>query len=145
MDRGAPRREIASMPAATLADTVLFVHAGIVLFVVLGLPVILIGNRRGWTWVNRRWWRMLHLVAIGVVVLQAWLGRYCGLTELESWLRAQAGQPGYERSFMAHWVQHFLYYDVPLWLFSIVYTCFGLLVAWAWWRYPPTRRVRGVG
>lgn len=131
------------MPYEALADTVLLLHASIVLFVVLGLPIIPIGNRVGWSWVNRRWWRVLHLVAIAVVVVQAWLGRYCGLTELESWLRMRAGQPSYERSFMAHWVQHFLYYEAPLWVFSIVYTGFGLLVAWAWWRYPPGRAPRG--
>jgi hypothetical protein len=125
------------MPHVLLADTVLIIHACIVLFVVLGLPVVVVGNWRGWPWVNQRAWRVAHLLAIAIVVVQAWLGRYCGLTELESWLRAEAGQPGYERSFIAHWVQHFMYWEAPLWAFSILYTAFGLLVAWAWWRFPP--------
>ncbi len=130
------------MPYALLADTVLIIHACIVLFVVLGLPVVVVGNRLGWSWVNQRAWRVAHLLAIGIVVVQAWLGRYCGLTELESWLRAEAGQPGYERSFIAHWVHHFMYWDAPLWAFSILYTAFALLVAWAWWRFPPAPRAR---
>jgi hypothetical protein len=56
---------------------------------------------------------------------------------LESWLRQQAGQSGYERGFIEYWLQRLLYYEGPLWAFALAYTVFGALVAWAWWRYPP--------
>ena len=125
------------MPYQALADTVLLIHFGIVIFVVLGLPAILIGNRSGWRWVNSLWWRLAHLATIVIVVLQAWLGRYCSLTKLETYLREQAGQGGYERSFIEHWVQRILYVDAPMWLFAVVYSGFALLVGWAWWRFPP--------
>ena len=127
------------MPYQTLANIVLLLHFAVVIFVVLGLPAVLVGNRRGWDWANHLWWRVVHLLAIGVVVLQAWLGRYCGLTVLESSLREKAGQVGYERSFIEHWVQRLLYYEGPLWVFALLYTVFGALVAWAWWRLPTDR------
>lgn len=127
------------MPYQALADAVLLLHFGIVLFVVLGLPAIIIGNKAGWSWANNLWWRLAHLVAIGVVALQAWLGQYCPLTILESSLREQAGRSGYAASFIEHWVQRVLYYQAPLWVFAIIYTAFGLLVVWAWWRYPPQK------
>lgn len=123
----------------TFADAVLLLHFAVVIFVVAGLPVIVVGNRRGWAWVNKRWLRLAHLVAIAVVVVQAWLGQYCALTVLESHLRLQAGQALYERSFIEHWVQRLLYHEAPFWVFVLVYTGFGVLVAWAWWRYPPGR------
>lgn len=125
-----------------LADLVLLLHLTVVLFVVMGLPAVVIGHRRGWLWVNRLGWRLAHLVAIGVVVLQAWLDRYCPLTVLESSLRARAGQPIYERSFMAHWAQALLYYDAPLWVFATIYTLFGAGVVWAWFAYPPQSAAR---
>lgn len=125
------------MPYQALADAVLVLHFGIVLFVVLGLPVVIIGNRAGWSWANQFGWRLAHLVAIAVVALQAWLGQYCPLTVLESWLRVQAGASGYTVSFVEHWVQSVLYFQAPLWAFAGIYTAFGLAVAWAWWRYPP--------
>lgn len=125
------------MTYQALADAVLLLHFGIVLFVVLGLPVVIIVNRAGWGWVNQFGWRLAHLVAIAVVALQAWLGQYCPLTVLESWLRVQAGGAGYTGSFIEHWLQSVLYYEAPLWVFAIIYTAFGLAVAWAWWRYPP--------
>ena len=128
------------MPYQNLANAVLVLHFAVVIFVVLGLPAVLVGNWRGWSWVNHFWWRVVHLLAIGVVVVQAWLGRYCGLTVLESNLRAMAGQSGYERSFIEYWVQRLLYYEGPLWAFALVYTVFGALVVWSWLRYPPRPR-----
>ena len=128
------------VPYQALANVVLLLHFAVVIFVVLGLPAVLVGNWRGWAWANHFRWRVVHILAIGVVVLQAWLGRYCSLTALESSLREKAGQPGYERSFMEYWVQRLLYYEGPLWVFALVYTVFGALVAWAWWRFRPIAR-----
>ena len=130
------------MPYQALADAVLVLHFGVVLFVLLGLPVIVIGNQLHWAWVNRYAWRIVHLAAIAVVALQAWLGKYCGLTVLESSLREKAGQTGYDGSFIQHWVQRLIYYEAPMWVFIVAYTIFLALVAWAWWRYPPRRKAR---
>jgi len=130
------------MPYGLLADFVLIVHFGVVVFIVGGLAVILLGNRIGWRWVNDRRFRVAHVAAIGYVVVQAWLGRICPLTTLESWLRVKAGESGYGMSFIEHWVQRLIFYDAPLWVFAVAYTLFALLVAAAWWRYPPERRAR---
>jgi len=122
------------------ADAVLLLHFGIVVFVVGGLLLVLAGNWAGWRWVNRWWFRLLHLAAIAVVVGESWLGIECPLTTLESWLRVQAGMPGMERGFVEHWVSRWLYYRAPGWVFTLAYTVFGLLVVAAWWVYPPRSR-----
>ncbi len=127
------------MSHQALADAVLLLLFAVVIFVVLGLPAIVVGNWRGWAWVNTPWLRVAHMVAIAVVALQAWLGQYCALTVLESSLRRQAGQASYESSFIEHWVQRLLYFEAPLWVFALAYTVFGGLVAWALWRFPPRR------
>jgi hypothetical protein len=127
------------LPYQAFADAILLLHFGVVLFVVLGLPAIIIGNLAGWSFANHFGWRVVHLAAIGLITLQAWLGQYCPLTVLESWLREQAGQSTYTSSFVEHWVHRVMYYDLPLWVFTVAYSTFGLLVAWAWWRYPPRR------
>jgi hypothetical protein len=128
------------VPHQFLADAVLVLHFGVVLFVVGGLVVVVAGNRLHWRWVNRLWFRTAHLAAIAIVVLQAWLGQFCPLTTLESWLRVQAGATAYERSFIEHWLQRLIYYEAPVWVFTVAYTAFALLVLLAWWRYPPHRR-----
>jgi hypothetical protein len=114
------------------ADLVLAVHASFVLFVILGLALILVGGARGWSWVKNPWFRLGHLLAIGVVTAKAWLGAICPLTSLEMTLRSRAGDAVYSGSFVAHWVERFLYYDAPLRVFAICYTAFGLLVAASW-------------
>jgi len=119
------------------ADAVLLVHALFVLFVVSGLILILAGGALGWAWVRLRWFRITHLVAIGVVVIQSWLGAICPLTTLESLLRARAGGSGYPGSFIAHWVEALLYYQAPSWVFVVCYTAFGVLVAAAWFWVRP--------
>ncbi|MGM0769143.1 MAG: DUF2784 domain-containing protein [Pseudomonadota bacterium] len=125
------------MPFQILADAVLAVHVAIVLFVVGGLIVILAGNRLGWRWVNRRGFRYAHVLAIAIVVLQAWLGVLCPLTTLEMWLRAEAGEAGYSGSFVQYWLQRLLYYEAPAWVFIGAYSLFGLAVLFVWWKFPP--------
>ena len=120
-----------------LADVVLLMHFAVVVFVVGGLGLVLVGNMRHWRWVNSPLFRVAHIVAIGVIVVQAWLGRLCPLTIFESWLREQAGEATYRASFVEHWVQRVLYYEAPFWVFALAYTVFGLLVAAAWWCFPP--------
>lgn len=120
-----------------LADAVLLLHFAIVAFVVGGLVLTIVGNLRGWRWVNGMGFRLLHLAAIGVVVAQAWLGMACPLTTLEMWLRAQSGMRTYSGSFIAYWLGRLMYYEAPAWIFTLVYSLFGLLVAATWWRFPP--------
>jgi hypothetical protein len=130
----------AALPFELLADAVLVLHLGIVAFVVGGLLLVVAGNVFAWPWVNRIWFRLLHLAAIGFVVAESWLGVTCPLTTLESSLRTQAGGAPYEASFIEHWVGRILFYDAPPWVFTTAYTAFGLLVAAAWWYFPPTSR-----
>ena len=125
------------MPHALLADAVLALHLGVVVFVVGGLVAIVVGHRRGWQWAADLRFRLLHLAAIGFVVAEAWLGLTCPLTTLEMALRARAGGAVYAGGFVEHWLQRLLYFDAPPWVFVLGYSLFGLLVALAWWRCPP--------
>lgn len=120
-----------------LADVVLITHAAFVAFVVFGLLLIAAGGVRGWRWIRNVWFRIAHLVAIGVVAIQAWFGILCPLTTLEMRLREGAGEPTYEISFVAYWLGEILYYEAPGWVFALAYTLFGLLVVACWIRYPP--------
>lgn len=122
-----------------LADLVLFTHVLVVAFVVLGLIMILAGGALKWAWVRNPWFRLAHLACIGVVVMQAWAGVICPLTTLEMWLRAQAGGQVYSGSFIAHYLDNILYYDLPSWIFTLVYSSFGALVLVSWFWVRPRR------
>lgn len=125
-----------------LADLVLTMHVLVVLFVVLGLVVVILGNLLGWRWVNSPIFRLAHLAVIAIVVAEAWLGVVCPLTTLERWLRAEAGSHGHAGGFIEYWLQRLLYYHAPDWVFTLVYTLFGSLVLATWWLFPPRWRRR---
>lgn len=125
-----------------LADLVVVVHASYVAFVILGQVVILYGVIRKRSWVRNFYFRWLHLLAIAIVVFQSWLGITCPLTDLENYLRAQAGGEGYPGDFIGYWVGELLFYEGPPWVFMVCYTVFGALVLATFVLAPPRWRAR---
>ena len=121
------------------ADAVLLLHVLFVAFVVFGLLLIFIGKACAWSWVRNPWFRIAHLAAIGVVVLQSWFGVICPLTDLEMALRSRAGGASYAGSFVSHWLEAILYYRAPAWVFAVCYTLFGALVLASWFLVRPRR------
>jgi len=122
-----------------LADIVLLLHLGVVLFIVGGLALIWAGRACSWQWVNTWRFRLIHLAAILVVVAEAWLGIACPLTVLERWLRNRAGERFGEGGFIQNWIHSILFYDFEPWVFTLAYTLFALLVIATWWKLPPRK------
>ncbi len=141
----APGGDTLSEPSSVylvIADTVLVLHAAFVLFVVGSLVAIYAGRYLRWRWIRNRLFRLLHLAAVVVVVVQSWLGMICPLTIFEMALRQRAGGTTYSGAFIAHWVEQLLYYDAPAWVFAVCYSLFGAAVVASWFLVPP-RRARG--
>ena len=131
---------ISPTSAAVLANVILVVHVGIVLFVVLGEILILVGARRDWRWVRKLALRLCHLVLMVFIALQAWLGALCPLTTWEQSLRRRAGDVVYSGSFIEHWLSRLIFFEAPWWMFVAAYTAFALLVLLTWHWVPPVRR-----
>lgn len=123
-----------------LADIVLVVHAAYVFFVVGGQLSILAGWARGWSWTRHRLFRLLHVLAIGLVTVEAWLGAACPLTVAENALRSAADGGAYETTFLTHWLGRVIFYTAPEWVFTAIYTVFALVVILTWVLYPPRRK-----
>ncbi len=121
-----------------LADAIVVVHLFIVLFVLLGVPLIYWGAARHWTWVRSWRWRLLHLIAIAVIAAESLLGIACPLTVWEDRLRGEQIFTG----FIERWVDRILFYDAPTWVFTAGYLAFAALVAITWVAVPPTRAPR---
>lgn len=124
---------------ALAADALLVAHVLFVVFVVFGLILVFAGKFLCWRWVRHPWFRVIHLLAISVVVLQSWFGLICPLTVWEMELRAKSGQISYDGTFVMHWLNELLYYQAPPWVFVVCYTVFGCLVVSSWfWVRPRT-------
>ena len=125
-----------------LADVILVIHALFVGFVVFGLLFTVIGAVKQWRWIRNPWFRVAHLIAIGIVVVQAWLGSACPLTIWENSARRAAGSIAYSSSFIQHWLHQIIFYDFAPWVFTLTYTLLGMLVVLTWVLAPPTWRSR---
>lgn len=82
-----------------LADAVVVLHLGFVLFVVLGGLLVLRWRRVMWA----------HLPAAAWGVLIEFGGWICPLTPLENNLRALGREPGYAGGFVEHYIVAILY------------------------------------
>jgi hypothetical protein len=88
-----------AVPAGFLADALVLLHFGFVLFVAAGALLVL------------RWPR-LAVVHIPAAIWGAWIeftGGICPLTPLEKSLRAQAGEASYAGDFVGHYILPVLY------------------------------------
>ena len=125
-------------PYGLLADFVAVVHFLYVLFAVGGLIFILVGARLSVEAVRNPWFRIIHLVAVGLVALEAATGFVCPLTDWEYDLRRLAGETvDRDLSFVARLVHAVIFYDLPGWVFTIAHIAFGLLVAATFVLVPP--------
>lgn len=107
------------------ADVVLVLHFAFVAFVVGGFALIWAGHFAGWRWIGNRAFRSLHLAAITFVAIESLIGMVCPLTRWEDTLRGRAS----ERSFIARGLHAILFYDLPEWVFSVLYVAFAMLTA----------------
>lgn len=124
------------------ADFLLLIHLMFVAFIVFGLILIFLGKIFQWRWVRNPWFRIVHLLAIAIVVVQSWIGILCPLTTWEMALRERTGGTIYSESFVEHWFGKILYYQAPPWVFTLCYTIFGGIVIASWFWVKPRRFVR---
>lgn len=120
---------------AAAADAILAIHLALAIFLALGLVCIYIGGALNWRWTRDFWFRLAHATAFCIVAAEALLGVTCPLTMWEDALRQAVGQP----SFIARWMRHLLYYDLPGWAFTLVYVACAVMTLIAWRIFPPRR------
>ena len=108
-----------------LADVIVVFHACYVGFVVFGLAAILAGLVFRWEWVRGFWFRVVHLLTIGIVTVEALLGVPCPLTTWEHALRSRAGEQAVEGDFIADWMHRLIFFRAEPWVFTVGY-CLGL-------------------
>ena len=117
------------------ANIILIIHFIIAIFIGASLILIPLGGFLEWSWVRIRLFRQIHAGLIVFVMVESLLGVTCPLTTLESYLR-QSQPP---ESFIGHWLNKVLYWDLPNIFFLVLYTS---CVAWTfalWLAVPPRK------
>jgi hypothetical protein len=89
------------------------------------LPISLVSVNTSHRYKHRR-----HPVRFGII---------CPLTTIEMTLRSRGGGAVYPGSFISHWLETLLYYQLPAWVFVVCYMIFGVIVAASWFWIRPRR------
>lgn len=110
------------------ADCVVFVHVCYVAFVVLGQLFIMIGWLRGWQVARNFWFRITHLILIGVVVFEEIIDVRCPLSIWEQRLRELAGQPTNSDTFLGRMMHALIFHDWPPYVFTILNVTMGTII-----------------
>ena len=123
-----------------LADLIVAIHSGYVAFVVVGQLLILVGLWRGWRWVRNWWFRVVHLVAISIVALEAVFDVACPLTTWERQLREMAGDEVSRGTFIGDLLHKLIFVAAPPWAFTVAYVTFAVVVLATFVFAPPRRQ-----
>lgn len=124
---------------SVLASTVLFFHVAIVTFNVLGLIVIPLGEWRDWAFVRIFWWRAVHVGLLAIVALQALFGRACFLTLWQYNLEEQSRDLAAPVPLIQNWVEALIFWPLPIWVFTVLYTLVVIYAGLLWYWIPPQR------
>ncbi len=123
--------------ALEFAHLVLGVHLIIIGFNIAGLIVVPLGVWLRWNWVRACLWRAAHLLSMAVVAAQAAMGRACFLTLWQSDLMQRAGQQGDRQGLIQAWIDHLIFWNLPLSVFTVIYLAVGAYTLGLWWWAPP--------
>ncbi|HEX5354310.1 MAG TPA: DUF2784 family protein [Rhodanobacteraceae bacterium] len=108
--------------------SILVLHLAIIAFNIAGCVLIPIGAWQHWRWVREFWWRLIHLLSLAAVALQALAGRACFLT---IWQGDVSGTP-HAQPLIASWIDRLIYWPLPLWVFAIAYVVVFAYVIALW-------------
>jgi hypothetical protein len=123
---------------ALLADLTVIFHLFYVVFVVGGQLAIFVGLVLNRAFIRNPAFRIFHLFAVGIVAVEASIGLFCPLTLWEYDLRQSAGQTvDRDISFIGRFARYVVFYDLPAWVFTLLYISFGLLVVVTFVLVPP--------
>ncbi len=126
--------------ALFLADTIAALHLGFVLYVLLAQLLVVVGIARRWSWVRNPWFRVSHLVMIGIVALESIIDFECPLTTWENLLRHAGGQESVDgETFIGRLIGGIMFFDYDRYhnLFNVAYIVFAGLVGITFWIAPP--------
>jgi len=108
-----------------LANAIFGFHLVIIAFNVAGLAVIPLGAYLRWHIVRIAWLRLLHLALLAIVAVQALAGRACILTIWQNQLNGNRTAP---EPLIMHWLNGLIYWNLPIWVFAVLYSAVFLYV-----------------
>ena len=115
------------------SEIVLLFHFCIFLFMVLGFFLIPLGYNQKWEWVKNRYYRLIHLILMGIIFIETILGFMCPLTILENFLRNDIEIDNK----ITQIIHQIMYWNLPTYQFIILYLLSLLYLIFLWFFFKP--------
>ena len=132
-----------TMSKLLLADVILAIHFGWIVFVIVGQILILLGIALSWKWTRNFYFRSLHMTMMVFVALEVLFELACPLTIWENRLRGfgAGAAPNHAEadSLIANWLGIMFVADMDgsSWPFLLAYLVFTSLIVWSFLKAPP--------
>ena len=115
------------------SEIVLLFHFSIFLFIILSFILIPLGYHKKWKWVKNKYYRLIHLILMGIIFIETILGFMCPLTILENFLRNNLRI----NNKITQIIHQIMYWDLPTYQFIILYLLSLLYLIFLWFFFKP--------
>ncbi|MEM2983019.1 MAG: DUF2784 domain-containing protein [Candidatus Bathyarchaeia archaeon] len=124
-----------------MAEITVFIQLLFIIFLIGGFTVIVLGHFLKWPITRHLTFRTFHLIGFLIVVGFELAGLLCPLTYLEIWLRnKQDPESAYFGSFIAHYIEKIIYWEVPMELILLPTCAIAILTLLIFLISPPNRK-----
>ena len=115
------------------SEIVLLFHFCIFLFMILSFFFIPLGYYQKWEWVKNKYYRLIHLILMGIIFIETILGFMCPLTILENFLRNNIEI----NNKITQIIHQIMYWDLSSYQFIILYLISLLYLVFLWFFFKP--------
>ena len=115
------------------SEIVLLFHFCIFLFIILSFFFIPLGYYQKWKWVKNKYYRLIHLILMGIIFIETILGFMCPLPILENFLRNNIEI----NNKITQIIHQIMYWDLPTYQFIILYLLSLLYLIFLWIFFKP--------
>ena len=115
------------------SELVLLFNFCIFLFMILSFFLIPLGYYQKWEWVKNKYYRLIHLILMGIIFIETILGFMCPLTVLENFLRNNIEI----NNKITQIIHQIMYWDLPTYQFIILYLLSFLYLIFLWFFFKP--------
>lgn len=113
---------------SALANVVVVFHFLYALAIIIGLVIIYVGRFLDWKFVQNTTFRLIHFAMIAVVAFESLFNIECPLTYIEYQLLNLAHVHHQSTPFIASFINHILFWNLPNIFFNILYIAIALFV-----------------
>ena len=118
------------------SEIVLLLHFSIFLFMIFSFILIPFGYFQKWEWVKNIYFRSIHLILMGFILIETILGFMCPLTILENFLRADQKVD----NIFTEIIHQIMYWDLTNYQFIILYFLSLSYIIFLWFYFRPNQK-----